>query len=435
MLKRNIRLIHGQDSQQVLEVQYAEITHFKDNFTLMATVSALLAGFVFMVFGLEAEQIGEYSKVHATSVAYMVAATGSLCANVLVVCLSTLASMLGPGLALRGPEGSVARALEGMRDEHDRVVRLFLFGVYSFFCTVVCLAWFEYEWPVAAPVSALVLGGIVALRRGSRQLARRFALGEEKAAGAARASSAPKPPDAPPPPPPPAGAAPAALEKRGLLQKRGHVRKNWTTRFFEVADGALTYRDREGGRMLRSVLLGGETITCAPVDAADGPTRHAFVVKLRDKAYELELCAASDDDVAAWVRAISRNSHAAFRPTPLMSGALRGRRISSGVLKLNAGFFSYAATLTCERLALADDGGVTDVRVARAEAWDGRGRLRAYAPGFAVVEDGGARWEFSCESDDDRDAWLRRLRGCCGSHEHAESFREPPSATSSELPA
>ena len=62
MLKRNIRLIHGQDSQQVLEVQYAEITHFKDNFTLMATVSALLAGFVFMVFGLEAEVL--YKDVH-----------------------------------------------------------------------------------------------------------------------------------------------------------------------------------------------------------------------------------------------------------------------------------------------------------------------------------------------------------------------------------
>ena len=38
MLKRQVKYIHGEGAQRELEVQYAEVNHFKDNFALMATV-------------------------------------------------------------------------------------------------------------------------------------------------------------------------------------------------------------------------------------------------------------------------------------------------------------------------------------------------------------------------------------------------------------
>ena len=159
MLRRNIRLIHGEQQQSELEVYMQEIAHINSNLALMATVAALLAGFEFTVFGLETESVGEYTELHASSIAYMLCATASLCVNVYVVCVSTLASMLGPGLALRGPNGSVRRALDGMRREYAVVSTLFLAGAYSFFATVVGLVWFEYDWRVAAPCSSIVVFG------------------------------------------------------------------------------------------------------------------------------------------------------------------------------------------------------------------------------------------------------------------------------------
>ena len=76
MLKRQVKYIHGEGAQREREVQYAEVNHFKDNFALMATVSALLAGFEFMAFGLD-PGVGENSEVHPSNVVFMVAATGT----------------------------------------------------------------------------------------------------------------------------------------------------------------------------------------------------------------------------------------------------------------------------------------------------------------------------------------------------------------------
>lgn len=81
MLNRHLDLIHGVATQSEIAIQYQEVTHIQSNFSLMATVSALLAGFEFTVFGLEAEAVGEYSQIHASSIAYMVVASLSLGVN------------------------------------------------------------------------------------------------------------------------------------------------------------------------------------------------------------------------------------------------------------------------------------------------------------------------------------------------------------------
>ena len=231
-------------------------------------------------------------------------------------------------------------------------------------------------------------------------------------------------------------AAPAPIDRRGVLRKRGHVRRNWTTRHFEVGSGALCYFDREGGRMLRAIHLSGERIECAPFDAAAGaaPAEHAFSLRVASADYALDLCAASEDDMASWIRAICRNSFAAFTPEPLIAGELRGRKtaLSSGLPTVEVSFRAFDAKLTCSRLALAPRGDAAPrlvyINVARADAWDGKGRARTYAAGFVVVADDGARWQFTCADADPaaRDAWLRCLRGSCGSNELVADPDPPP---------
>ena len=74
----------------------------------MATVSALFAGFEFTIFSIESLAVGEYSKLHVSSVAYVLAATASLCVNVFVVCLSALAAMLAVRIGARGARAGAA---------------------------------------------------------------------------------------------------------------------------------------------------------------------------------------------------------------------------------------------------------------------------------------------------------------------------------------
>ena len=438
MLRRNIRLIDGQQALSEKEVYFREITHFQSNFALMATVAALFAGFEFTVFGLAPSEIGEYSKLHASSIAYMLCATASLCTNIVVVCLATLASMLGPGLALRGPDGSVKKALAGMRREHDTITALFFAGSYSFFVTVIALVWFEYYWIVAAPVSFIVVVGACALYRGGARIEKRFAIetdycGDEtsvyaKAPSAASLKTASTTSSSYLRAPTTLmkadhvlehgdgeddleGGCVPPLERRGTLLKRGHVRKNWLPRFFEVKDGQLTYYESENGRMLRAVRLAGARLRCAPQEPLNGaPNAHTFALTLRDAQFRLDLCANDDDDVAAWILVISRNSNACFTPTPLRAGRLDARRNRPWDV-----FRAYDARLVCSTLTLAVEGADVHVLVVvSAKPWDGAGRTRTYPNGILLTDEKGGAWQLCAASSLDRDAWLTHLSGCCG---------------------
>uniref|UniRef100_A0A7S3K6A5 PH domain-containing protein n=1 Tax=Aureoumbra lagunensis TaxID=44058 RepID=A0A7S3K6A5_9STRA len=176
MLARQQRLIQGVTNQSEIGVQYQEVTHLQSCFSLMATTAALLAGFEFTVFSLETESVGEYSELHISTVIYMVIASFSLAINLGVVCMSTLASMMGPGLALRGPDGSVRIALDGMRDEYRRVSDVFMLGIYTFFAMVIALVWYEFEYVVAAPVSCIMLIATILLAIFTDRIKIRFAV-------------------------------------------------------------------------------------------------------------------------------------------------------------------------------------------------------------------------------------------------------------------
>ena len=50
---------------------------------------------------------------------YLLVTTTAMCLELIAVMNTTLLSMMGPGLALRGPDGSMHPAVDGMMEEYN----------------------------------------------------------------------------------------------------------------------------------------------------------------------------------------------------------------------------------------------------------------------------------------------------------------------------
>ena len=137
-------------SQQILQLQWKELEYLHMNFRSLSTSSAVLVGFGFFRAGYggdAAEIYGPHSnvfsgtvewdqwKIYAVCIEGLIGATLSLAVslNLITLFLSTIAAMTGPGLALRGPEGSVSRAVKHMEKQNKRALRAFGRGI-TFFC-------------------------------------------------------------------------------------------------------------------------------------------------------------------------------------------------------------------------------------------------------------------------------------------------------------
>ena len=86
---------------------------------------------------------------------------------VMVMCLSlrnvfgtTLLTMLGPGKALRGPDGSMHSAVDGMLDSFEGIVKVQHISIYAFMATTVVYSWGAASMSVVSSVmlSVLVIG-------------------------------------------------------------------------------------------------------------------------------------------------------------------------------------------------------------------------------------------------------------------------------------
>jgi len=79
--------------------------------------------------------------------------------GLLVIVISTLCSMLGPGLALRGPEGpnSVHLAVDTMKEESVLCFYFFILQLLFFHLSSFMLIWYCYPPTVAVVVNIVLL--------------------------------------------------------------------------------------------------------------------------------------------------------------------------------------------------------------------------------------------------------------------------------------
>jgi hypothetical protein len=174
MIAADKEALQSQLKQRSLQIREKELNFFTENFTGIGTQSALLAGFAF-----DALTGVDTTESHwIPSVLFYFFATAAMCFNLICVCNCTFCSMCGPGLALRGPDGSMHEAVEGMQAERAETFRFFAFGIISIHFALCAAAWATATWYCATVTSVVLAFFLYKMYRYTLRIWNRFSLAE-----------------------------------------------------------------------------------------------------------------------------------------------------------------------------------------------------------------------------------------------------------------
>jgi hypothetical protein len=157
MLLANKLALETELSQSALQIENRELEFFNDNLGGMAKRCAMLSGFAFKAY-----RKTEFKGVSGESVELKMLFKG--CCGMAMSChlcgclIAVITMVMGPGLALRGPAGSISRAVEQMRIERRAVILFFGVGIFFFFFAAALFSWLAYEdEECALAVSSIIL--------------------------------------------------------------------------------------------------------------------------------------------------------------------------------------------------------------------------------------------------------------------------------------
>jgi hypothetical protein len=99
---------------------------------------------------------------------------GAFCANMIVVSQTTTLSVLGAGLALRGPDGSMMTATDGLYEERASVFLAFGIGLACTVGSVLILVWIILDWEAALFCMLLTLYTARTIWKNYRRVQQKF---------------------------------------------------------------------------------------------------------------------------------------------------------------------------------------------------------------------------------------------------------------------
>ncbi|KAG8462380.1 hypothetical protein KFE25_012200 [Diacronema lutheri] len=138
----------------LLKIREKELIFYTKNCSAIGTQAALLSGFAYSsIIGISFTDgdVGTPMQMLYTAVT-----ATAMTVELIALFNATMCAMLGPGLALRGPDGSMHRAVDGLTIEYRICFLFFALGVLAFFLSALLYACITFFWPVALCV-ALVL--------------------------------------------------------------------------------------------------------------------------------------------------------------------------------------------------------------------------------------------------------------------------------------
>lgn len=102
----------------------------------------------------------------------------SICANITCVSLSTITTIWGSGKALRGTDGSMDEAVEGINNERGIIFNSFALGLAGNLCTVLCACFMIMDYPVSFICAGILSYTLWLIFSNARRIQHKFALGE-----------------------------------------------------------------------------------------------------------------------------------------------------------------------------------------------------------------------------------------------------------------
>lgn len=146
MLLADKRDLQNSLKVSLLQIEEKELNFYFNNCVTVGTQAALLAGFTFSaIIEINVQQVLASDEVVAEAgttgtqtlqVIWFVATAMAMILEIFALIKAMQLSILGPGLALRGPEGSVTRALVVMRVEYTRIHGFFYSGLALFMLSI-----------------------------------------------------------------------------------------------------------------------------------------------------------------------------------------------------------------------------------------------------------------------------------------------------------
>lgn len=132
MYKANQEALFQATNQGLISIRQSEIDYYLNVNSAIGTQAALIGGFTYGIFTQNSVNLDNPWGPACLTVYYIVTAC-TIATAVHVIINTMLLQVLGPGLALNGPIGSMARATEGMQIEQTQIV-------WSFGIMMVCFA-------------------------------------------------------------------------------------------------------------------------------------------------------------------------------------------------------------------------------------------------------------------------------------------------------
>ena len=148
MLYADKRALETNLKVNLLAIREKELNYYAQNCLAVGTQAALLAGFAY-VSGLAIREkevaIPPAHSDYVLKLLYLITTTTAMCLELIAVMSTTLLAMMGPGLALRGPDGSMHPAVDGMMDEYKQAYLNFFLGLIAFHLSAAIFGWLTFS--------------------------------------------------------------------------------------------------------------------------------------------------------------------------------------------------------------------------------------------------------------------------------------------------